>query len=215
MFQARDRIVTSSEKSKYSAGESSPQRVACAALYQTTWNQKWLLQSEQSIEAEHQQPRSVSPQGNEPKRQAWKIAAKRAHLLELELESLRVSAIDQGMSLLASKRGCIGWHRRLRCIYWYPVGQCWWSSLKTTHRFSSHHHDPSIKKTRNIGIIAHIDAVSSLNCVIASLSHSSQCQKGKTTTTERMLYYSGFTRRIGGMSRDGPISLPNPFSHWL
>jgi translation elongation factor EF-G len=24
--------------------------------------------------------------------------------------------------------------------------------------------------------------------------------QGKTTTTERMLYYSGFTRRIGGMA---------------
>ncbi|KAF2718059.1 P-loop containing nucleoside triphosphate hydrolase protein [Polychaeton citri CBS 116435] len=45
----------------------------------------------------------------------------------------------------------------------------------------------SLDRTRNIGIIAHIDA-------------------GKTTTTERMLYYSGFTRRLGDVDEGSTVT---------
>jgi elongation factor G len=50
-------------------------------------------------------------------------------------------------------------------------------------------HDTSnpLSRTRNIGIIAHIDA-------------------GKTTTTERMLYYSGHTRRIGDVDDGSTVT---------
>lgn len=46
---------------------------------------------------------------------------------------------------------------------------------------------PDISRTRNIGIIAHIDA-------------------GKTTTTERMLYYSGYTRRLGDVDEGSTVT---------
>ena len=48
-----------------------------------------------------------------------------------------------------------------------------------------------LTKLRNIGIIAHIDA-------------------GKTTVTERMLYYSGFSHRVGGVDEGTTITDYDP-----
>lgn len=47
-------------------------------------------------------------------------------------------------------------------------------------------HDDGIDNIRNLGIIAHIDA-------------------GKTTTSERMLFYSGYTHRLGNVDRGDTV----------
>lgn len=82
-------------------------------------------------------------------------------------------------------------------------GRLCWTSLRNSNAISFHRgfstthrrNAPPVvndvndisQRTRSIGIIAHIDA-------------------GKTTTTERMLYYSGHTRRIGDVDDGSTVT---------
>lgn len=70
-----------------------------------------------------------------------------------------------------------------------PISRIKWHSL-LSRTYAMHvppSNAPQVARTRNIGIIAHIDA-------------------GKTTTTERMLYYSGYTRRIGDVDDGSTVT---------
>ncbi|XP_037121054.1 ribosome-releasing factor 2, mitochondrial isoform X2 [Syngnathus acus] len=68
----------------------------------------------------------------------------------------------------------------LRCCTWRPsrLPKRRYSFLPDDVKSLRSVVSPDVSKIRNIGIMAHIDA-------------------GKTTTTERMLYYSGYTRALG------------------
>ncbi|KAF9891004.1 Ribosome-releasing factor 2, mitochondrial [Aspergillus nanangensis] len=66
-----------------------------------------------------------------------------------------------------------------------PKWSCW--GFQSFSSSAANRQVESLDHTRNIGIIAHIDA-------------------GKTTTTERMLYYSGFTRRLGDVDEGSTVT---------
>ncbi|KAJ6257498.1 LOW QUALITY PROTEIN: hypothetical protein Dda_7283 [Drechslerella dactyloides] len=84
-----------------------------------------------------------------------------------------------------------------------PIGRRRLFSTSPTLLAAAQDAKVDLKHVRNIGIIAHIDAVPlplSTTSLISTLTDTNT-QQGKTTTTERMLFYSGTTNRIGGTPR--------------
>ncbi|XP_053405028.1 ribosome-releasing factor 2, mitochondrial-like isoform X3 [Mercenaria mercenaria] len=73
----------------------------------------------------------------------------------------------------------------------YPTIEQWSNNIHSTSilqaRRELFHDFEDVQFIRNIGIMAHIDA-------------------GKTTTTERMLYYSGFSKHLGDVDRGDTVT---------
>lgn len=80
------------------------------------------------------------------------------------------------MNSLTRKRGCLLWHQRQPCSGLFNRSKLCLSRPQTSYRYStSHTHHPeeytSLQRTRNIGIIAHIDAVRDLEPFSATIAN--------------------------------------------
>lgn len=85
----------------------------------------------------------------------------------------------------------------LRVVFGYRKTIIWQSGQGIRRCYSS--------DIRNIGVLAHIDAGREGSCFSTSGS-SFILRIGKTTTTERMLYYAGKTRLLGEVHRGNTVT---------
>lgn len=84
-----------------------------------------------------------------------------------------------------------------RVVFRCPKTFIWQSGQGISRCYSSN--------IRNIGVLAHIDAGKEGSCC-GTLGSSFILCIGKTTTTERMLYYAGKTRSLGEVHRGNTVT---------
>lgn len=84
-----------------------------------------------------------------------------------------------------------------RVVFRWPKTIIWQSRKSISRCYSS--------DIRNIGVLAHIDAGKEGSCFGPLGSPFILCT-GKTTTTERMLYYAGKTRSLGEVHRGNTVT---------